>query len=284
MNSTPLTPVLSRRSVTPTMAARGLRSAAELADGKPCGTRVRYYAGCRCADCKAANTAYERDRAAARKRGEGNALVSAEAARKHLQWLSTQGVGRKTAADAAKVAASIVSKIIDGQREKIRAQTERRILAVTEVTAADGARRPAGGTWRLLDELIAAGYTRARIASEVMGRPVRSLQIRRHLVEVRTEAMVRAAYERLRMASKADNARGLAQLRDLREEGFRQDRIEREVAALAAARGWQAPSLDPTPKRSRWPGPAGLTHRAAELIAAVHAALTGEPEDVERAF
>lgn len=66
-----LTPALSRRTVAPAMAARGLRSAAELAAGKPCGTRVRYYAGCRCKPCRKANSLYEAERAAAKARGEG---------------------------------------------------------------------------------------------------------------------------------------------------------------------------------------------------------------------
>lgn len=271
-----MTPVLSRRTVRPEMAARGLRSAAQLAANKPCGTRLRYYAGCRCSECKAANAAYERERIEARKRGEHNGLVSADRARAHLLKLSKRGVGRKTAADAAKVAASIVSKIVDGQRTKIRAQTERRILAVTEATAADGARRPARATWQMLDELIASGYSKASIASAVLGRPVISLQISRRAVEVKTEARVRAVYERLRLASETDAARARTHMKELREEGFRADRIQREVNELAAARGWNCPRIDEPPKSGRWPAPAGLTHRAAVLICAVHKALTGE--------
>lgn len=272
-----LTPALSRQTVPPKMAARGLRPAAELAAGKPCGTRVRYYAGCRCADCRAANSAYERERIEARKRGEHNGLVSADRARAHLLKLSKRGVGRKTAADAAKVAPSIVSKIVDGQRTQIRAQTERRILAVTEATAADGSRRSARATWRMLDELIAAGYSKARLGSEILGRPVCSLQISRRSVEVKTEARVRAVYERLRMASTSDAALARAQVQELREEGFRADRIQREVDELAAARGWGSHRIDEPSRAGRWPAPAGLTHRAVALIRAVHEALTGVP-------
>lgn len=272
-----LTPVLSRQTVSPDMAARGLRSAAELAANKPCGTRVRYYAGCRCSECKAANAVYERERMEARKRGEHNGLVSADRARAHLLKLSKRGVGRKTAADAAKVAASIVSKIIDGQRMKIRAQTERRILAVTEATAADGSIRSARAAWRMLDELIAAGYSKGGLASEILGRRVTGLQISRRSVTVKTEARVRIVYERLRMASESDEAQARAHLQELREEGFRSDRIQREVDELAAARGWDRQLIDEAPRSGRWPPPAGLTHRAAVLICAVHQKLTGEP-------
>lgn len=270
-----LTPALSRRTVAPEMAARGMRSAAELAAGKPCGTRVRYYAGCRCKLCRKANSLYEAERTAAKARGEGNGIVSAARAREHLTWLSSRGVGRKTAADAAKVAASIVSKIIDGQRLKIRAQTERRILAVTEATAADGANIDAAPTWRLLDELISSGYSKAHIAREIRGGPARSLQISRGLVAVRTAAMVRRAYERLRLADARASARALAQLRELRDEHFRLATIQRFVDELALARWWPAPSIDPRPSGGRWPGPSGLTHRACVLIGELHAELIG---------
>lgn len=268
--------VLSRRTVNPVMAARGMRSAAELADGKPCGTRVRYYAGCRCQLCRKANSLYDAERQEARKRGEANGLVSAERARAHLKKLSAQGVGRKTAADAAKVAASVVGLVIDGQRTKIRAQTERRILAVTATTAADGSRRSARATWRMLDELIACGYPKARLATEILGREVRSLQIGKRNVTLRNEALVRGVYERLRLADAARAARAHALVRDLREEGFRPDRIQLEVDKLAAARGWPAPSISPRPRVGRWPMPDGMTHRATMLIEQVHAALTRE--------
>lgn len=273
-----LTPVLSRQSVRPDMAARGLRPAAELAATKPCGTRVRYYAGCRCSECRAANSAYERERAEARKRGEHNGLVSADQARAHLLKLSKRGVGRKTAADAAKVAASVVSKIIDGQRTRIRAQTEKRILAVTETTAADGARKSARATWRMLDELIDAGYSKARLGSEILGRKVPSLQISRRFVEVKTEARVRAVYERLRMANAKDAATARARLQELREEGFRSDRIQAEMDKLAAMRGWGPQRVEEGHQTGRWPAPAGLTHRAAVLINVAHQLLTEDPD------
>jgi hypothetical protein len=269
---TTITPVLSRRTVNPLLAARGMRSAAELAAGKPCGTRVRYYAGCRCDACRRANTDYELARAAARARGEGNGLVSAERARKHLAWLSKRGVGRKTAADAAKVAPSIVSRIADGSKTKIREQTERRILAVTETTAADGARVSARATWRMLDELITAGYSKARIASEVLGRPVRSLQISRSLVEVRTAAMVLAAYERLRYANEAGQRSSLARLSELREEGYRSDEVLRRMTTLAERLGWRAPTLGDSDRN----GLGRLRQEEKNLLQRVHAELLAE--------
>lgn len=259
------------------MAARGMRPAADLAADKPCGTRLRYYAGCRCFQCRMANANYEAERKMARARGEGNGLVSAEPAREHLAYLSANGVGMKTAADAAKVAPSIVAKIIYKQRLKIREQTERRILAVTTATRADGALVDGAATWVLLDELVASGYSRARIASEMAGKPVKALQLRREHVTVRNAGLVRQVYDRLRFASAADLRQAERQLAELREECFRMDRIQRDVDELAAARGWGAQTITPAPwKRNRWPQPARLTHRAAILIGLVHARIFEE--------
>lgn len=255
-------PVLSRRTVNPVMAARGLRSAAELAEGKPCGTRLCYYAGCRCRACRTANALYTRGRAAARRRGEGNGLVSAERARLHLAWLSAQGIGRKTAADSAKISGSTVSKVIDGERLKIRAQTERRILVVTEVARADGARIDAAPMWRQIDELIANGYSQVRIASEVAGRSVRGLQLGRERTTVRSADRVRQVWQRLRHAHADAQRRARAQIAELREEHYRPDRILREMAALAALRGWPEPCLQEP-----------LRQQEAELLEAVHARL-----------
>jgi len=268
-------PVKSRRTVNAAMASRGLRSAADLAADKPCGTRVRYYAGCRCAECRAANAAYEHERAEARARGEPNHIVSAERAKAHLAWLSSRGIGRKTAADAAKVAASVVSLIVDGHRLKIRAQTERRILAVTEAAAADRARIDGTETLRRLAELVACGYTKSRIASEIIGRPVRGLQIRASRVTARTAERVRVVYERLRYATPADSSRALEQLRELSEEGFHRARVARLLVEAAAARRYDP--VDTGLRNGR------LRQQAVDVVAEIHARLIGADSEPEAA-
>ena len=269
-----LTPVLSRRTINPEMAARGMRSAAELADGKPCGTRVRYYAGCRCEACKRSNTEYEQGRKAARDRGERNGLVSAAPARAHLAWLSAHGVGRMTAADAANVSSTVVGLVVDGKRLQIRAQTERCILAVTVDAAADRAYIDAAPTWKLLDELIAAGYNRGRLGSELIGHKVLSLQVGRSQVTARNAERVRQMHARLCIAPPKQQRIAQQQLTDLRQEGYRLDRIQREVDLLAEGRGWPAPCVNPPPEPGRWPAPFGLTERAVVLIGVLHAAMT----------
>lgn len=268
-----MTPVLSRRTINPEMAARGMRSVSALAVGKPCGTRMRYYAGCRCEACRTAASAYERDRRQAKARGEGNGLVSAAPARAHLTWLSASGVGRVTAADAAKVASTVVELVISGKRLKIRAQTERRILAVTVAAAADRAYIDAAPTWKLVDALMASGYSRTRLASEIAGRPTRSLQLRPERVTARNAELVRQVHARLCIASPKQQRIAQQQLTELRDECYRVERIQREVNQLAEARGWPAPCVNPQPTTARWAAPAGLTERAVTLIGVVHAAM-----------
>lgn len=269
-----LTPVLSRRTVSPAMAARGMRPASILAKDRPCGTRLRYYAGCRCDACRAVSAAYERDRRAAKARGEGNGLVSAAPARAHLIWLSASGVGRKTAADAAKVASTVVCLVIEGKRLKIRAQTERRILAVTVDAAADRAYIDAAPTWKLVDALLASGYSRKRLASEMAGRPTRSLQLCPDRVTARNAELVRQVHARLCIAPPKYQRIAQKQLTELSDEGYRVERIQREVEQLAEARGWPTPCINPQPTTARWAAPTGLTDRAATLIGVVHAAMT----------
>lgn len=214
---------------TQTNRPSGLKSVVVLAADRPHGDRLRYMSGCRCRDCRAANSAYERSRQAARRAGEWNGYVSAERARRHLAELAAQGVGRRAVADACDVADSIVAKIKSGKRLQIRAETERRILAVSADMAADRALIPAGPTWRLLDELIAAGFTKTFIAQRLGY--TRALQIGRDTVTVKNAARVRRLHRELIAADEAlvDAKPARRHIERLREEGYTEKRIEREL-------------------------------------------------------
>lgn len=225
------------RSRPGSTSLRGLRPAAELAQGRPHGDRLRYVAGCRCDECRRANTTYARTRAAAQKQGDWNGLVAASRTREHLVQLSAMGVGYKTAADAASVAVSVVAGVLAGSRLHVRARTERAILAVTAATAADHALVDAGPTWQLLAELLADGYSKASLARE-LGCTRAALQISRTQVTVKNAAKVRRLHERLRLV---DAQPTLALLEDLSQEGFHRVRVARAVADMAAAAGLQAP-------------------------------------------
>jgi len=214
-------------------APAGLRPVVELARGRAHGDRLRYLAGCRCADCRRVNSAYENMRSKARKAGDWNGLVPAGKARSHLAALSRLGVGYRAVADVADVSRCVLQKIINGQRGNIRALTERAILAVSTDAAADRANIPAGPTWALLDELIADGYSKAELA-RLMGYKTRALQIGRARVTVRNAYDVEKLHARLRFVDARPTLRRIAALE---EEGFGRSLIVKRLAALAVETG-----------------------------------------------
>lgn len=243
----------------------GLKPVSELAKDRPHGDRLRYMAGCRCADCRRANTEYEKSRAAARKAGNWNGLVPAQRARAHMAALSTASVGRRQVADASGVADSILFKIISGERLKIRALTERAILAVTPAAAADHALIDAAPSWELLDDLLAVGFSKADLARE-LGMKTPALQINRSRVTVRNAHDVLLMHQRLRCVPFKATER---LIRELREEGFRQDRIEAMATERAALRGLAAPDFR---VRNGY-----VNANTAALVLSLHEELTREP-------
>lgn len=217
------------------------------------GTHSRYTSGCRCAECRAANTAFYHARlrrakelasvivvptvpitktfraadgstrlrtfrracpgvlgkpcplgAYLRKDSQGiccrcrdrliwNGLVSPRKARGHLRKLSAAGVGRLAVAAASDVGTTTICKILNGRKRFIRADVERRILAVSTDALSDSALVPATKTWKLLDELIARGFTRSEIAKR-LGLKSRPVQIARGMVLARTALAVEKLY------------------------------------------------------------------------------------------
>jgi hypothetical protein len=171
------------------LAERGLRSVAELAAAKPHGTRLRYLGGCKCLKCRMANSNYETARARARAAGDWNGNVSAAEARKHILKLSRKGIGRRSIAEASDVAETVIAEIRSGKKQQIRARTARRILAVTPAAIADHALVPAARAWRLINELLEEGFTKAHIARELgYARP--ALQLNRTTITAANELAI----------------------------------------------------------------------------------------------
>ncbi len=146
---------------------KDLKSVEELASNKSHGTRLRYMAGCKCVPCRAANSSYEVERSAARKRGEWNGIVSAKNARRHINELSKQGLGRRAIADASDVCTSTIQKIKAGRKKQIRAETEKRILDVSKEAIADGSLVCAKGTWQKIERLLNEGFTKKELAQRL---------------------------------------------------------------------------------------------------------------------
>jgi hypothetical protein len=158
--------------------------------------RLRYLAGCRCTLCRRANSNYERNRAAARKKGDWNGIVDAASARAHLMSLSRAGVGKRAVAAATDVGITVLTDVRTGAKTRIRARTSRKILAVTPAMASDQARVKAGRSHRLIAALVEEGYSKAELARRLgYARP--ALQFKRTRMTARNVARVEALHRRL---------------------------------------------------------------------------------------
>jgi hypothetical protein len=155
---------------------------------------------CRCVECGTANTAYEQSR----HRALAPPFVSATQAREHLAWLAGQGVGRKQVAKVSGVSGGALHKLIYGDASRgsppsrrIRVETHDAIMAVTPANIAPGATTviPAGPSWVLLDEMIAAGVPRSAIAG-ALGHTSIGLQISRTTVSPVNRDKIRALHAR----------------------------------------------------------------------------------------
>jgi hypothetical protein len=179
------------------LAVRGLRPIAELAASRGHGDRLRYMAGCRCAECRQANSRYECARARARKAGDWNGVVSADRARAHIIALGRQGLGHRAIAWGSDVNEGTIWLIRQRKKLRIRARTERRILAVTKDAAADHAIIPAGPrVWKRIRQLLAEGYTKEQIAKQLgYARPY--FQFGKQRVTVRNAFRVERLYHQL---------------------------------------------------------------------------------------
>lgn len=178
------------------LEARGLRPAAELAADKPHGTRLRYVAGCKCFHCRRANSDYERQRKAARLAGDWNGLVPADKARAHMASLSRRGVGRRAVSAASDVCPTVLQDIRTGRKTRIRARTERKILAVTAAMVSDGALVKPGRTFALIDQLLEEGFTKTELAKR-LGYRNGALQLKRHRMTARNVARVERLHRSL---------------------------------------------------------------------------------------
>lgn len=125
---------------------------------------MRYLGGCRCMECRAANSRYSMERDRAVRSGEWDGLVPAMLALAHMKWLSRRGVGYRSVADAASVSRTVVFKILQGKRTAMRRSTEKRILAVTVDAVADSGIVDAAKTWAQIERLRKEGFTLAELA------------------------------------------------------------------------------------------------------------------------
>lgn len=180
------------------MSIADLPSKERLATRHPHGTRVRYVAGCRCAECRRANTQYALKREQEKRKGNWNGIVSAARARRHIGALSRAGVGRRAISLKSGVSQTILQGIKTGRRKNLRAESERRILTVRMEDVSPHALVPARQTWKLLERLMAMGMTKTEIASRLGGKGKRpALQIQKNFVLKETAERVEQLFRTL---------------------------------------------------------------------------------------
>ena len=138
--------------------------------------------------------------------------------REHLAYLAREGVGLHQVAHVTRVSRSRLVEIARGRAKRkgrpevrrLRHATAERILGVGLSDAAPRARVDAAETWRLIEVLLRAGYTKGRLAL-MLGASRPALQLRADRVTARNARKVRALYEALwntdpRVRQAADDA------------------------------------------------------------------------------
>jgi hypothetical protein len=157
------------------------------------GTRTRYQGGCKCVRCRAANSQYEQQRSVARKAGQGNGLVPADKARKHLFRLSKANVGTKSVSEVTGVAIHTLVDIRLKRKTQIRRSTEAKILSVTTKAVAGGAVVSAKRTWVLIGLMLKEGFTKGEIARR-LGYKYPQLSFSKDRITANTAAKVERLY------------------------------------------------------------------------------------------
>jgi hypothetical protein len=151
---------------------------------------------CRCADCSASNTHYERSRTLWLAGVKPPPLVDARLVRSHVERLTAGGMGLKRIAEVSGVPHGALWKLIYGKSgpksrtKRVRRETARALMN-TDLDLAPGARIPADEAWSIVDELVARGWTKAAIGRRVNSSEAKSLQLGHEYVMVKHLATLR---------------------------------------------------------------------------------------------
>lgn len=196
--------------------------------------------GCRCEPCTAANTLDAKLRTVAAARNGGNLLVDAGKARDHVAWLRANLIGRRAIASYAGVDVSTVYRLTRGKAQ-VRSDIAERILALN-LTTCQARYIDATTTRRLLDGLIADGWTRAAIA-KALGYRSKALNITRYSTNAspatiaKVDALVRRVaphtwtrvHDQVRAERERSDARAAAA-----ERAHERDRARKRTTSAAA--------------------------------------------------
>lgn len=159
--------------------------------------------GCRCTVCKAARSVYDKRVTMARTAGTWRPWTEADRTREHLLALSAAGIGYRRVANLTGIGKTAVRLICEGRREKIRPDTEAKILALPlgPATLAPSALIPTVGVRRRVQALACIGWSVSDQARRIGMAPTNlPTVIRRTRVERRTDDAVRRLYDDLSMS------------------------------------------------------------------------------------
>lgn len=138
------------------------------------GTARRYWAGCRCAECRAAVAARAREVYRKKAYGTWNPRADAGPVRDHVRSLMDYGIGYERVAELASVPRATVVRLLYGRpaageppTRHLGRETADRLLALRPNPALlrDGASVDACGTRRRLQALVACGWSPRRLAA-----------------------------------------------------------------------------------------------------------------------
>lgn len=119
--------------------------------------------GCRCAECRAANSTYAKRRRRQVGYGRWAPLVDAEPSRRHIEMLKASGVGTRRLEETTGVSRSALRKISLGTTKRVTRETAAAILA-TPPRPAPGSTISGMGAARRLQALAAAGWSCSELA------------------------------------------------------------------------------------------------------------------------
>jgi hypothetical protein len=169
---------------------RLVRGRGHIIEHRETGERVRF--------ADRASAFAERDRR--NRRAAPNApdeLVSTGKVRRHLHALRKEGVGLKSAAQAAGMSASVIRRIASGVIKRTRRSNEARLLAVDAGAVRGSTKIDGTRTWELLDALVGFGYKKGWIAQQ-LGATKPALQMHnRSVVTAKKAQAVEALVRRL---------------------------------------------------------------------------------------
>lgn len=165
----------------------------------PHGTNAKYVLEkCRCPDCTAASSAKERRRSKLRAMGR-SAQVSSEAAREHVAYLMSCGMGYKRIGKAAGLNPRTIYVLMAGRSDRntappkrIYRTTEAKILAVRP-SVVPRQTMNALPVWDMVADLMALGYSKAWIA-EQLGHQ-HALQLGKRYCEAKNALAIRELWQ-----------------------------------------------------------------------------------------